>query len=80
MAPVRVKVCNPTAVGLSRAHLFLYSPDLYTSWSKSMGLDTSQYQFTDIYGLDEDLLAFVPQPVKAVSYLEPLYLLCYSAL
>jgi ubiquitin carboxyl-terminal hydrolase L3 len=31
-----------------------------------LGLDTTAWQFAEVYGFDEELLAFLPKPVKAV--------------
>ncbi|CAO3648637.1 unnamed protein product [Cunninghamella blakesleeana] len=47
------------------------NPDVMNKIIHENGID-SAWQFTDIYGFDPELLAFVPQPVKAIIFLYPI--------
>lgn len=36
------------------------NPEIFTQYMEKVGLNTASWQFAEVYGFDEDLLAFLP--------------------
>ena len=47
------------------------NPDVLNEFARKIGLDTSKFSFTDVLGLDEELLMMLPPNVLAIILLFP---------
>mmetsp|Transcript_37296 Transcript_37296/g.66778 ORF Transcript_37296/g.66778 Transcript_37296/m.66778 type:complete len:236 (-) Transcript_37296:1200-1907(-) len=59
--------------GSSKRWLPLESnPEVMNQFVRKLGMDTSTFAFTDVFGMDEELLAMVPQPVLGLLMVFPI--------
>ncbi|KNC45967.1 ubiquitin carboxyl-terminal esterase L3 [Thecamonas trahens ATCC 50062] len=47
------------------------NPEVFTNFAANLGVPEGKCMFSDIWGLDDDMLAFLPQPVMAVLLCRP---------
>lgn len=47
------------------------NPEVMNHFCGILGLDITQHSFSDVYGLDPDMLSFIPGPVRAILLLFP---------
>jgi len=48
------------------------NPEVLNKYIKNLGVKSSDFEFVEVIGFDEELLAFVPQPVCAVLVIFPI--------
>lgn len=48
------------------------NPEVLNKYIRNLGVKNEDYEFVEVIGFDDDLLAFVPQPVSAVLLIFPI--------
>ncbi|EAN94987.1 putative ubiquitin carboxyl-terminal hydrolase [Trypanosoma cruzi] len=48
------------------------NPDVLNTYLRNLGVPNPKVEFCDVYGLDPDLLVFLPRPVRAMILLYPI--------